>query len=171
MIIEGNIKECTVSLKWESSGIMTVENCTYLGVNIDRKLNFETFISNTVSKARGRLVTLARLRKTLDLYTTLTIYKQTILPILDYCCFLVESSTQNEIKRLQPVQNQSIRIVKKLQGYISTGEMEKLHVELKLKSLSDRRKRFMLMLMYKLSRDKMNVNTYRPEMMLRTGLR
>ena len=102
------------------------------------------------------------------LKTTLLIYKQTILPILDYLCFLVESSTQKKIKKLQPIQNRAVRIVKRLNGYISTEKMEKLHVELHLKLLSERRKMFMLMLIYKLSRDKTNVNTYRPEMLLRT---
>ena len=67
------------------------------------------------------------------------------------------------------MQNRAIRIIKKLNGYISTEEMEKLHVELHLKSLSERRKRFMLMLMYKLSLDENNVNTYRPDITLRTG--
>ena len=165
----GNTKECSLSKTWENEGVVTVENYTYLGVNIDRKLNFEKFINNTISKAQGRLITLARIRKILDSKTTLLIYKQTILPILDYCCFLMESSTQKKIKKLQPLQNKAIRIVKKLNGYISTEEMDELHVELHLRLLSDRRKRFMLMLIYKLSLDDANVNMYRPERMLRTG--
>ena len=126
-------------------------------------------VTNTISKAQGRLITLARLRKLLDSKTTLLIYKQTIVPILDYLCVLVESSTQRKIKKLQPVQNRAIRIVKKLKGYISTTEMENIHRQLHLKSLCDRRKLFMWMLMYKLSRDESNVNMYRPKMLLRTG--
>ena len=47
--------------------------------------------------------------------------------------------------------------------------MEKLHKELHLKMLAQRRKRFMLMLMYKLSLDVENIDTYRPEMLLRTS--
>ena len=101
--------------------------------------------------------------------TTLLIYKQTILPILDYLCILVESSTQRKIARLQPVQNQAARIVKRLNDYISTNEMEKLHKQLRLKYYPKRRKRFMVMIMYKLSLDTENVNTHRPEMLLRTG--
>ena len=126
-------------------------------------------MTNTISKAQGRLITLARLRKLLDSKTTLLIYKQTIVPILDYLCVLYESSTQRKIKKLQPVQNRAIRIVKKLKGYISTTEMENIHRQLHLKSLCDRRKLFMWMLMYKLSRDESNVNMYRPKMLLRTG--
>ena len=169
MLVGGNVTECGSGQTLNNKGVITVENYTYLGVNVDRKLNFEKFISNTISRVQGRLITLARLRKYLDLKTALLIYKQTILPILDYSCFLIESSTQRKIKRLQPIQNRAIRTVKKLRGYISTEEMEKLHTELHLQLLSDRRKRFMLMLMYKLSRDDMNVNTHRPDRILRTG--
>ena len=50
-----------------------------------------------------------------------------------------------------------------------TEEMELIHKQLHLKMLTERRKMFMLMLMYKLSLDIENVNTYRPEMLLRTG--
>ena len=169
MIIGGNKKECVQSKNWEMDGIITVENFTYLGVSIDRNLNFEKFISNTITKARGRLITLARLRKLLDFNTALLIYKQTILPILDYLSILVNSSTQRKILKLQPVQNRAVRIVKKLNGYVSTTEMELLHKQLNLKLLTERRKRFMLILMYKLSKDEENVNNYRPEMLLRTG--
>ena len=169
MIVGGNGKNCISSKNWEAEGVMTVEHYTYLGVNIDKKLNFEKFIGSTISKAHGRLITLARLRKILDMQTTLLIYKQTILPILDYLCVLVESSTQRKIGKLQPLQNRAVRIVKRLNGYISTEDMIKLHKQLHLKVLSERRKMFMLMLMYKLSIDIENVDARRPEMVLRTG--
>ena len=70
--------------------------------------------------------------------------------------------------RLQPLQNRAVRTIKKINGYISTHDMECIHKQLNLKMLSERRKMFMLTLMYKLSLDKENVNTCRPEMLLRT---
>ena len=50
---------------------MTVENVTYLGVHIDN-LNFEKCIGNTIAKAQGRLITLAKIRKLL--YTLRRVY-------------------------------------------------------------------------------------------------
>ena len=150
-------------------GINTVENFIYLGINIDNKLNFEKFINNTISRVNGRLITLSRERKLLDTKISLLIYKQTILPILDYLCILVNSSTQRRISKLQPLQNKAIRIIETCTGYISTMDIDKLHVKLNLKLLRVRRNIFMLKMMYKLSRIEENVNRYRPEMMLRTG--
>ena len=84
-------------------------------------------------------------------------------------CIVVDASTQSKIKKLQPLQNRAIRTIEKLTGCISTQDMNVLHVKLNLEMLNDRRKRFMLKLIYKLSRDVENVNTYRPERVLRTA--
>ena len=149
--------------------IAGVENFVHLGVNIDRRLNFEKFLDGTISRVNGRLITLARIRKFTDEFTSLMIYKQTILPILDYVSILVNSSTQRKIAKLQPLQNRAVRIVKKLNGHVNTQDMLEYHKKLRLKMLNNRRKMFMLMLMYKLSRLKENVNTRKPERELRTG--
>ena len=146
-----------------------VENFVYLGVNIDNRLTFEKFINSTISRVNGRLISLARIRKLLDKHTSGLIYKQTILPILDYICILVNSSTQRRIKKLQTLQNRAIRIIEKRTGYISTEDMDELHWKLRLKKLCDRRKMFMLKMMYKLILKEENVNTYRPEVVLRTA--
>ena len=150
-------------------GISLVECYVYLGVNIDNKLNFEKFVNGTISRANGRLITMARIRKLLDVATSVLIYKQTILPILDYVSILVNSSTQRKITKLQPIQNKALKIIEKCTGYVSTADMKKIHEKHKLKMLQDRRKMYMLKMMYKLSMDAENVNTYRPEVSLRTG--
>ena len=149
--------------------IVTVANFTYFGVNVDNRLNFEKFLNNTISRVNGRLITLARIRKLIDTKTSLLIYKQTILPILDYVCVLVNSSTQRKIGKMQPLQNRAIRIILKKTGYICTEDMNKLHDTLGLKLLYVRMKIFMLKIMFKLSLVDENVDLYRPEMQLRTG--
>ena len=116
-----------------------------------------------------RLITLARIWKLLDVRTCLLIYKQTILPIFDYVYILVNSSTQRKIAKLQPLQNKAVKIIEKLDGYVSTADMKSLHDKLNLKMLTDRRKMFMLKMIYKQSKDPENVNTYRPGIVLRTG--
>ena len=74
-----------------------------------------------------------------------------------------------KIAKLQPLQNKAVKIIEKLDGYVSTADMKSLHDKLNLKMLTDRRKMFMLKMIYKQSKDPENVNTYRPETVLRTG--
>ena len=112
---------------------------------------------------------MARIRKLLDVTTSVLIYKQTMLPILDYVSILVNSSTQRKITKLQPIQNKALKIIEKCTGYVSRADMKKIHEKHKLKILQDRRKLFMLKMVYKLSMDAENVNTYRPEVTLRMG--
>ena len=38
----------------EIENVITVENFLYLCVNIDKRLNFEKFVSNTVARVNGR---------------------------------------------------------------------------------------------------------------------
>ena len=47
--------------------------------------------------------------------------------------------------------------------------MDELHVKYRLKKLWDRRKMFMLKMIYKLSMKEEHFNTYRPEVVLRTA--
>ena len=169
MLCETNRTVCDANNIEQLGGIITVDSFMYLGVTIDKNLNFEIFLSATIGKVNGCLITLARIRKLIDANTCLLIYKQTILPILDYVSVLVNSSTQSKISKLQPHQNRAVRIVKKLNGYDSTAEMSVYHKELKQKMLGYRRKMFMLKMMYKLSKEEDNIERYRPEMLLRTG--
>ena len=131
-------------------------------------MNFEKFISGTISRVNGRLLSFARIRNMMDVSTSLLIYKQTILPILDYLCIKVNSSTKRKIKKLQPLQNRAIRSILNLSGYISTEEMGCYHERVRLQMLGNRRKMFMLNMMYKLSLNYVNVDKYRPDRILRT---
>ena len=137
-------------------------------LNIDARLNFEQFINGTVSKVNGRLLSFDRIRNMMDVSTSELIYKQTILPIIDYLSIIVNSSTKRKIKKLQPLQNRAIRIILNLKGYISTEEMNGLHGRVRLEMLENRRKRFMLKMMYKLSLIDSNIDHYRPSRVLRT---
>ena len=169
MLLGNKTKEIVSSLNRAEYEIDIVEHFSYLGVILDNRLSFEKFVNSTISRVNGRLITFARIRKFVDSHTSLLIYKQTILPILDYMSIVVNSSTKCMIKKLQPLQNRAIRIIEKRNGYISTVDMNALHLKLNLKQLHERRYIFMLKMMYKLSQNFENVNNYRPEMLLRTA--
>ena len=65
------------------------------------------------------------------------------------CYRKVNSCGTRQVKKLQPLQNRAIRIVKKLTGYVSTAEMNELDVKMNLKMLCDRRKIFMIFMRIK----------------------
>ena len=75
-------------------GQMTLDNVTsynYLGVIIDNKLTFNDFLKVKCDKINIRLYQLIKMRKFITSKIACTIYKQVIVPLLDYADFLIDS--------------------------------------------------------------------------------
>ena len=103
----------------------------------------------------------------MDNATSCLVYKQTILPYFDYVSLIAESSTKRKIGKFQPLQNRAVKIILKRNEYVSTEDMKLLHNQLRLSLLCTRRRKFMLKLIFKLSKSEENVELYRPDIRLR----
>ena len=73
----------------------------YLGITIDNKLNFIKSVNKTVSTACHRIYLLSKIRKMMPQITAILIYKQTVLPVLEYCGLLYNGLTSTTISKLQ----------------------------------------------------------------------
>jgi hypothetical protein len=71
---------------WTCYYINTWHVVKYLGVHIDKYLNFENIVSNSVSKVNGRLKFLYRNAKCLDPRSRKTLSTALIQCYLDYSC-------------------------------------------------------------------------------------
>ena len=148
--------------------IERVRQFKYLGVVLDEKLNFVKYIETMTNVVTGKLISLTRIRKYMNMGTSLLLYKQMILPLLDYMCIVVNSSTCRVIKKLHPLQNRAVKVILGINRYVSTEEMNGFHVQWSLMKLCDRRKLFMLKMMYKYSQREEYVEQYKPQMELLT---
>ena len=61
------------------------------------------------------------------------------------------------------LQNRAIKIILGINRYVSTEEMNNLHVQVSLMKLSERRKLFMLKMMYEYSQYEECVDHYKPK--------
>ena len=94
-------------------GDTRLECCTsyeYLGIILDDCITFKTTISKNVSSASNRCYMLGSMRRRMSLNTAVLVYKQTIMPVLEYCGYLFNGVIQTQHKRLQMVQNRGLRI-------------------------------------------------------------
>ena len=76
----------------------------YLGVYVDPCLSFTDNVKYVIKRTKNVLFRLEKIRKYIDCDTALLVYKQTVLPYLDYCSFLHGSIPiiyQNKLQRLQ----------------------------------------------------------------------
>ena len=124
-----------------------VSKYTYLGVILDSNLTMVPFLNDTIRKAAASIFKLAKLRYLLTEKASIMIYKQCILPIFDYCCFISDCANVTEIARLQIMQNQGLRICLRVKKRHES--VRGLHARCEVPMLEARRKELITSLMYR----------------------
>ncbi len=114
----------------------------YLGVILDDHLTFDEHITYIINKASKKLGVLRRAREFLNKSTKILLYKSLVLPHLDYCDLVYMCTKEQNLQKLQQIQNCACRIILKADNYTSIST---LHSELQLPYLSQRRNIHMAM--------------------------
>ena len=66
-----------------------VATYNYLGMHLDRNMGLTTLLTKLKSRAVNKIYSLVKIRNMINVKCALSIYKQTILPGLDYTGFLL----------------------------------------------------------------------------------
>ena len=104
-----------------------------------------------VKKSVGnKLFKLGKMRKYLGEKDCLLVYKSMIVPVMDYCSFYLGGAQQNELQKLQRLQNRAIRICCQLR--IRGNHIDDMHNDNKIHMLEKRRKQQLLCFMWKRSK-------------------
>ena len=96
------------------------------------------YLSDTKKIVMNRLFNLRKLRSYITEKSAVAIYKQTILPVLDYAGFMLISSNKSDRRDLQVIQNDALRTcynIKRRDRFSVT----KMHQRSQLLSLDQRR--------------------------------
>ena len=134
-------------LKIGLSNLEFVEKYCYLGVTLDRYMNLTNVLSDVKKKVVGQLFQFCKIRNMITTFCAVSIYKQTILPILDCAGFLLQSCNISDRGKLQVLQNDALRTCYNIR-LRDRMSIKKLHNEAKLLSLEQRRNIQLLSLMY-----------------------
>lgn len=126
--------------------VETVKNFKYLGIVIDSRLQFGDQLSATVRNVNNKLHLMSKVRRSVNNFTALTIFKTMVLPYLEYAaCFLIGCNQVDRIK-LQRLQNRGLKLAlnkDRLYGTIT------LHNEAKLATWENRTKAALCRLIFK----------------------
>jgi exonuclease III len=95
----------------ENEPIEYVETFKYLGVNIDNHLRFEDHVSYVIRKIATKINYLGRMSRILSLHTKKLIYNCIIAPHFDYCASILWNASNENVKKLQLLQNKGMRII------------------------------------------------------------
>ena len=123
---------------------------------IDRYLTFGPHLKKVIGTARSKYPQMWNTRKTTDKATTMLLYKQMVLPCLEYCPLILDSGPAWAVTKLQTIQNDCLRICNNIQD-ACLADVDDLHVDADLEKLHVRRNRHLLTMMYKRSTDPDNL--------------
>jgi hypothetical protein len=118
--------------------IQWVETARYLGVTFDTQLTWSAHVSQVGKKAPQRLGVLGPLlnsRRGLSVRNGVLIYKQLILPMMDYTCPIWRSAARSHVRKLQVLQSKCLRIATNAPLYVSNRQ---IHEDLVIPFFADR---------------------------------
>ena len=144
------------SLFLQNAELPVKEEVKFLGMIYDRILSFKPhieYVRRKCQKAMNLLKVLSGVEWGADREILLTIYKAYIQSRLDYGSIVYNSACKSYLDRLNPVQNQALRICL---GAFRTSPTVSLHVEANVPPLNLRRKKLSLQYAIRVKADKRN---------------
>lgn len=116
-----DISDIVIKIKQEK--IDLVDQIKYLGVVIDKKLNFTENVNYLCKKVGKKVNVLSRLRNQLNCQQKIMLYKTLIQPHFTYCSSILFLSNQNDLRRMQVMQNRCMRNILRLDRFSHEKDM------------------------------------------------
>ena len=155
MIFRGRKPVSPIALDGRPLSLSIQKNCidrvscySYLGIWLDEQLNFNRHASSIVSRTSYKIHQLRKIRHFINSKAALLVYKNMILPVVEYGDIYLSSVSKESQKKMQTLQNRAIKCALSKEKRFST---KMLHTEAKLELLKVRRKYHMLQHVFKTS--------------------
>lgn len=130
-----NIK--TYPLFMDTTGVTWKTELKYLGVTLDRKLNWNNHLKNIKNRGLAVMSALSpifRRRSAISRKNKLIIYKSLIRPVLTYAAPMWSNMSKTSFTKLQTVQNKALKIIF---NTMPRTNLKKLHIKYKIKSIRE----------------------------------
>ncbi len=112
--------------------IEQVDTMKYLGLYLDRHLDFSEHIENTIRKVGQRIRMLWKMRGFISQDLALYLYKSLIHPVITYGDFIYDGGLKLNLSSMQIAQNKALRAVRKCKPDYPN---KRLHAELGVEML------------------------------------
>ena len=100
------------------------DNYKYLGVTLDKGLNFQLHVKNVYNLAAHKIYLLGIIRPYLTIESALFVYKTKVLPYIDYYGnILYHKAHKQAINKIQRLQNRALRIWLKSPARTPSGQV------------------------------------------------
>ena len=143
-----NVPNCAIDIYVDNCQIKQVDVMNYLGLEIDEALTWNAYITKLCKKLSFKISKLARLRKVLDQSTLKKIYSSTIQPCIDYAISVWGNTTNQNLNKVQRLQNHCARIIENNFDYVNVRGLQ-LVSNLGWMNVRERFMYFQVLLIYK----------------------
>ena len=121
----------------------------YLGVKLDECLNLKQNYNTVFKKFSYKIYQFGKLKKYLDTPTRILVYKQTVMPLVEYVSFMLNMNTGQEVMKLQRLQNRALRMCFDIYNPVEIS-IKDLHSRAKVCQLKERRDLNLLCILYEM---------------------
>ena len=149
-----NIRD-PIPFRIQNHDVQYVNKYNYLGIVLDAEMSLIPLCNNILKRVTDKIYMLRKIGRYLTYKALSLIYKQVILPIIDYAGFLLIACNNDRKGDMQVMQNDALRFCNKSRRADRITLVE-MHKKANLSSLEQRRCIQLLTLMYKMSKDDSN---------------
>ena len=121
----------------------------YLGVKLDECLNLKSNFNMVFKKFSHKIYQFGKIKKYINVNTRILIYKQTIMPLVEYVGYMLYMNNNQDVAKLQRLQNRALRMCFDVNIPIDIRTTE-LHNMARIDTLQQRRELSLLCMMYDL---------------------
>ena len=158
LMLFGNAKKLKalpeVDITVNETQLQMVSSYKYLGVMLDGQLNYAKHINKLILSGSLKLKQFRKMRSFLTTKAATLVYKNMLLPVIEYGDIFLSASTCENRKKLQILQNKGLRCAINADNDASSNG---LHVEAKLLKLKYRREQHLLNYMFDVSQNECNL--------------
>ena len=144
----------TLRIKIQNTELEQKDSCKFLGIIIDKNLNWKNHIEYITNKISKNIALLGRLKHTFPKSILKNLYFSLVLPYLNYCNIIWASADKTSLNGMVILQKKAIRIISKAHYF---AHSEPLFKTLEILSLEKIYKLNCLLFIYKL----INMNMYK----------
>ena len=168
-MFNSKVDDDPVTVFYKQQTLEYVKSYKYLGVDICDDLAMDNYVKNVYKKANYKVHMFSKIRKYITKYAAVMIYKQTIVPYLDYASFLMDSAYQYSLSHLDKIHSRCMRIIENKNRFNRDIDVPALMYSYRIQHIRQRRKVQLLSFMFTESKISDNIKSERPAMTLRSN--
>jgi hypothetical protein len=137
-----------IDVMFGETNLQTVPELDYLGLKIDKNLNWNQYVQCLSSALNKKVWALSRIRSFLTHDSLIQFYKSTVQPKIDYAITVWGYTSEQNIRKIQRMQNRAARPIYNQYDHVNVRGID-LVCKMKVMNVVQRRDYFMSLLMFK----------------------